>query len=116
MFLALTDLLSVPVCVSLSPPLPSFTPHSVAKTAIADVVQKKKKAYLFVFLPLDDLFSCVAAFSSGFVQFSQRKPCHNSEFLTGQQLPGQASADQRRINMRDKLSTARRCVFHRAGW
>lgn len=41
------------------------------------------------------------------MQFSQRKPCHNSEFLTGQQLPGQAAADQRRINTRDKLSTER---------
>lgn len=58
-------------------------------------------------LSLDDLFARIAAFGSGFVQFSQRKPCHNSEFLTGQQLPGQAAADQLRINTRDKLSTAR---------
>lgn len=88
---------------------PSFTPRPVAKTAIADVVQKKS---LFVclslhHLSLDDLFACVAVFSSGFAQFGQRKPCHNSEFLTGQQLPGQAAADQRRINMSDKPSAAR---------
>lgn len=38
MFLALVDLLFVPVCVSVSPPLPSFTPHPVAETATADVV------------------------------------------------------------------------------
>lgn len=106
MVLALVSLLFVPVCVRVSPPIHSLTPRPVAKTAMAE------RESLFVclslhHLSLDDLFACVAAFGSGFVQFSQRKPCHNSEFLTGQQLPGQAAADQRRINTCDKLSTGR---------
>lgn len=43
MYLVLVDLLFVPVCVSVSPPLLSFPSLPVAKTAISDVVQRQKK-------------------------------------------------------------------------
>lgn len=80
-------------CISVCVALP------VAKTAV-DGVEKKAICLSFsaTSLSLDDLFDCIAAFSSGFGQFSQRKPCHNSEFLTRLQLPGWATADQHRIN------------------
>lgn len=43
-------------------------------------------------------------------QFGQHKPCHNSEFLTRQQLPGCATVDQRRINTHDKPCQS--CAWH----
>lgn len=68
--------------------------------------RKKKEGYLFVFfmpfLSLRDLFDCIAVLGSSFRRFGQCKPCHNSKFLTGLQLPGQAAADQHWINAGDK--------------
>lgn len=58
-------------------------------------------------LSLDDLFDCIATLGSSFRRLSQRKPCHNSEFLTGLQLPGRATVDQHWINTRDKLPQSR---------
>lgn len=43
-------------------------------------------------------------------QFGQHKPCHNSEFLTRQQLPGCATVDHRRINTQDKPCQS--CAWH----
>ena len=69
--------------------------------------KKQKEAICLSFsapsLSLDDLFDCIAALGSSFRRFGQRKPCHNSEFLTRLQLPGRATVDQRWINTRDKL-------------
>lgn len=80
--------------------------------------KKKKKAICLSFaapsLSLDDLFDCIAALSSSFGRLGQRKPCHNSEFLTRLQLPGRATADQRWINTRDKPRQSRR-IAHELG-
>lgn len=43
MYLVLVDLLFGPVRVSVPLPLLAFTPLPVAKTAIGDVVQRKKR-------------------------------------------------------------------------
>lgn len=113
--------LSVCLCQTL---LLSFTP-SLAVCCQKDhcwkhcfVKKKKKKAICLSFaapsLSLDDLFDCIAALSSSFGRLGQRKPCHNSEFLTRLQLPGRATADQRWINTRDKPRQSRR-IAHELG-
>lgn len=78
--------------------------------------KRGKKSYLFVFycaisLSLRMIY-LTASWRSAPVsgQFGQHKPCHNSEFLTRQQLPGCATVDQRRINTQDKACQS--CAWH----
>lgn len=92
------------VTVSLSAPL---APSLRKKLSLEKLFRKKAICLSFCApsLSLDDLFDCIARLSSSFRQFSQRKPCHNPEFLTRQQLPGRATVDQCWINTRDKLQS-----------